>query len=131
MGSSPTRGRSFFLRKSDGLGCAVLLCLVVLFDLACFFLSSFSHFSLKHVNSFLLSSSLNTSLHVHSFSSSLNTSLHVHSYSSSLKISICKQFHFLYIQPQVCTYTDSVQYTKVCAIDISSAVQKYGSTLIG
>ena len=29
-------------RKSDCLGCAVLLCLVCLFDLACFFLSSFS-----------------------------------------------------------------------------------------
>ena len=29
-------------RKSDCLGCAVLLCLVRLFDLACFFLSSFS-----------------------------------------------------------------------------------------
>ena len=27
---------------SDCLGCAVLLCLVCLFDLACFFLSSFS-----------------------------------------------------------------------------------------
>ena len=31
-----------FSRKSDCLGCAVLLCLVCLFDLACFFLSSFS-----------------------------------------------------------------------------------------
>ena len=31
-----------FLRKSDCHGCAVLLCLVCLFDLACFFLSSFS-----------------------------------------------------------------------------------------
>ena len=30
-----------FLRKSDCLGCAVLLCLVCLFNLACFFLSSF------------------------------------------------------------------------------------------
>ena len=30
-----------FSRKSDCLGCAVLLCLVCLFDLACFFLSSF------------------------------------------------------------------------------------------
>ena len=29
-----------FLRKSDCLGCAVLLCLVCLFDLACFFLPS-------------------------------------------------------------------------------------------
>ena len=29
-------------RKSDCLGCAVLLCLVCLFDLACFFLFSFS-----------------------------------------------------------------------------------------
>ena len=28
------------LRKSDCLGCAVLLCLVCLFDLACFFLPS-------------------------------------------------------------------------------------------
>ena len=36
-----------FLRKSDCLGCAVLLCLVCLFDLACFFLPS--HLSLKHV----------------------------------------------------------------------------------
>ena len=34
MGSSPTGGSSFFL--------SVLLCLVCLFDLACFFLSSFS-----------------------------------------------------------------------------------------
>ena len=32
----------FFLWKSDCLGCAVLLCLVCLFDLACFFFSSFS-----------------------------------------------------------------------------------------
>ena len=31
------------------VGCAVLLCLVVLFDLALFFLPSFSHLSLKHV----------------------------------------------------------------------------------
>ena len=31
-----------FLRKSDCLGCAVLLCLVCLFDLACFFVPSFS-----------------------------------------------------------------------------------------
>ena len=31
-----------FLRKSHYLGCAVLLCFVCLFDLACFFLSSFS-----------------------------------------------------------------------------------------
>ena len=31
-----------FSRRSDCLGCAVLLCLVCLFDLACFFLSSFS-----------------------------------------------------------------------------------------
>ena len=31
------------------LGCAVLLCLVCLFAFACFFLSSFSHLSLKHV----------------------------------------------------------------------------------
>ena len=36
--SSPTRGSSFFLGKVT----AVLLCLVCLFDLACFFLSSFS-----------------------------------------------------------------------------------------
>ena len=42
MGSSPTRGSSFFLGKLTALGCAVLLCLVCLFDLACFFLSSFS-----------------------------------------------------------------------------------------
>ena len=31
-----------FSRKSDCLRCAVLLCLICLFDLACFFLSSFS-----------------------------------------------------------------------------------------
>ena len=31
-----------FIRESDCLGCAVLLCLVCLFDLACFFLPSFS-----------------------------------------------------------------------------------------
>ena len=31
-----------YMWKSDCLGCAVLLCLVCLFDLACFFLSSFS-----------------------------------------------------------------------------------------
>ena len=30
----------YMSRKSDCLGCAVLLCLVCLFDLACFFLSS-------------------------------------------------------------------------------------------
>ena len=33
---------TYMYRKSDCLGCAVLLCLVCLFDLACFFLSSFS-----------------------------------------------------------------------------------------
>ena len=39
-----------FLRKSDCLRCAVLLCLnCCLFDLACFFLPSFSHLSLKNV----------------------------------------------------------------------------------
>ena len=37
-----------FSRKSDCLGCAVLLCLVCLFDLACFFLSSFSSL-IKHM----------------------------------------------------------------------------------
>ena len=36
--------------KSDCLGCAVLLCLVCLFDLACFFLSSLnSHLSYKNM----------------------------------------------------------------------------------
>ena len=35
-------GMYIFSRKSDCLGCAVLLCFVCLFDLACFFLSSFS-----------------------------------------------------------------------------------------
>ena len=35
------------LRKSDCLGCAVLLCLVCLFDLACFLLPSSSHLSLN------------------------------------------------------------------------------------
>ena len=35
-------GQLIFSRKSDCLGCAVLLCLVCLFDFACFFLSSFS-----------------------------------------------------------------------------------------
>ena len=39
-----------FSRKSDCLGCAVLLCLVCLFDLACFFLSSFSSLIQKHVH---------------------------------------------------------------------------------
>ena len=38
-----------FLRKNDCLGCAVLLYLVCLFDLACLFLPSFSHLSFKHV----------------------------------------------------------------------------------
>ena len=36
-----------FSRKSDCLGCAVLLCLVCLFDLACFFLPS--HLSFKNM----------------------------------------------------------------------------------
>ena len=40
---------AFFLGKVS-LGCAVLLCLVCLFAFACFFLSSFSHLSLKHVH---------------------------------------------------------------------------------
>ena len=43
VGSSPTRGSSFFLGKVTALG--VLRCFalfVCLFDLACFFLSSFS-----------------------------------------------------------------------------------------
>ena len=35
------------------LGCAVLLCLVCLFAFACFFLSSFSHLSLKHVHTYV------------------------------------------------------------------------------
>ena len=40
-----------FLRKSDCLGCAVLLCLVVcLFDLACFFLPSFSSLIKTYMN---------------------------------------------------------------------------------
>ena len=39
MGSSPTRGSSFFLGKVTALG---VLCLPCLFDLACFFLPSFS-----------------------------------------------------------------------------------------
>ena len=39
-----------FSRKSDCLGCAVLLCLVCLFDLACFFLPSFSSLIKKHVH---------------------------------------------------------------------------------
>ena len=39
---------------SDCLGCAVFPCLVCLFDLACFFLPSFSHLSLKHVFSLLI-----------------------------------------------------------------------------
>ena len=43
------------LRKSDCLGCAVLLCLVCLFDLACFFLPSFSSL-IKHALSCLKSS---------------------------------------------------------------------------
>ena len=47
MGSSPTRGSSFFSRKSDCLGCAVLLCLLCLFDLASFFLPS--HLSFKNM----------------------------------------------------------------------------------
>ena len=43
MSSSPTRGSSFFLRKSDCLGCAVWLCLVVCLTLlASFFLPSAS-----------------------------------------------------------------------------------------
>ena len=39
--------------KSDCLGCAVLLCPVSLFGLACFFLPSFSHLSLKHVHTYI------------------------------------------------------------------------------
>ena len=52
MGSSPTRGSSFFLRKVTALvGCAVLLCLVVCLTLlASFFLPS--HLSLKHVRNY-------------------------------------------------------------------------------
>ena len=45
MGSNPTRGSSFSLGKvTVCLGCVVLLCLknCCLFDLACFFLPSFS-----------------------------------------------------------------------------------------
>ena len=45
VGSNPRQ--LIFLRTSDCLGCAVLLCLVCLFDLACFYLPSFS--SHKHV----------------------------------------------------------------------------------
>ena len=58
LGSSVVECRRFkshprqliFLRKSDCLGCAVLLCLVVCLTLlASFFLPSFLHLSLKHV----------------------------------------------------------------------------------
>ena len=45
MDSSPIRGSSFFLGKSDCLGCAVLFCLVCLFD--SFFLPS--HLSFKNI----------------------------------------------------------------------------------
>ena len=38
-----------FSRKSDCLGCAVLLCLFCLFDLSCFFLSSFSSLIYTHI----------------------------------------------------------------------------------
>ena len=50
MGSSPTRGSSFFLGKVTALG--VLCCVALpccLFDLACLLLPSFSHLSFKHV----------------------------------------------------------------------------------
>ena len=43
MGLNPTRGSSFFLEKATALGVLCYSCLVVcLFDLACFFLPSFS-----------------------------------------------------------------------------------------
>ena len=41
------------LRRSDCLGCAVLLCLVCLFDLACFFLSSFSSLIKKNMYTYM------------------------------------------------------------------------------
>ena len=41
-----------FLRKSDCLGCAVLLCLICLTLLASFFLPS--HLSLKHVHNYVI-----------------------------------------------------------------------------
>ena len=58
MGSSPTRGSSFFLGKVTALGALCCFALFVcLFDLSCFFLSSISYliktctrtsFSVKH-----------------------------------------------------------------------------------
>ena len=44
----PPEAALLFFWKSDCLGCAVLLCLVCLFDLACFFLSFF-HLSFKNM----------------------------------------------------------------------------------
>ena len=63
VGSSPTQGSSFFLRKSDCLGCAVLLCLVVCLTLlASFFLPS--HLSLKHVHTICVAASFATCWHL-------------------------------------------------------------------
>ena len=48
MGSSPTRGSSFFLGQSDCLGCAVLLCLVVCLTLLASFF--FPYYIIIHGN---------------------------------------------------------------------------------
>ena len=45
----PPEAAHFFSRKSDCLGYAVLLCLVCLFALACFFLSSFTSLIYIHL----------------------------------------------------------------------------------
>ena len=55
-----------FLRKSDCLGCAVLLCLVCLLDLACFFLPSFSSL-IKHVYQYVLHAHVHVHVHVYTF----------------------------------------------------------------
>ena len=54
-----------FSRKSDCLGCAVLLCLVCLFDLACFFFSSFSSLIYVYSQTKIITSALlfDTDLH--------------------------------------------------------------------
>ena len=54
-----------FSRKSDCLGCAVLLCLVCLFDLACFFLSSFSSLIKTRTMYIQITAYMYHALHVH------------------------------------------------------------------
>ena len=87
MGSSPTRGSSSFLRKSDCLGCALLPCLVVCLTLlASLILPSFSSLIAIACSSCVLSTN--------NYSASKIKKNKINNYFDDK----CKQCHALYVQ---------------------------------